>query len=352
MARYRAVVTTQMTTEYLNRLQQICDVKLSGWLVKDGWILNEDEAVEVFRNAEILVVGYDVVTKRVLDACPNLKLIACTRGNPVNIDRAAASARRIPIINTPGRNANSVAEFLLGALIGLIRRIPLSFYQIRGGRYLGPPSDDIYRVPKRDDIVWGLSMNQDDNPFKTYEGYELFHRTFGMIGYGAVGRRLSRFLKAMDMRVVIYDPYLPREAAEAEGVEMLSLDELLRTSDFVSLHCKVTDETKGMIGEREFSLMKPTAVFINTARGIVVQQKALMEALEQRIIGGAVLDVFWEEPLPANHPLLKMDNVVFTPHIAGSSADVTIHHSIMIVEDVERFINGEPLHYLFNKEIQ
>ena len=192
MARYRAVVTTQMTTEYLNRLQQICDVKLSGWLVKDGWILNEDETVEVFRNAEILVVGYDVVTKRVLDACPNLKLIACTRGNPVNIDRAAASARRIPIINTPGRNANSVAEFLLGALIGLIRRIPLSFYQIRGGRYLGPPSDDIYRVPQRDDIVWGLSMNQDDNPFKTYEGYELFHRTFGMIGYGAVGRRLSK----------------------------------------------------------------------------------------------------------------------------------------------------------------
>ena len=317
MARYRAVVTTQMTTEYLNRLQQICDVKLSGWLVKDGWILNEDEAVEVFRNAEILVVGYDVVTKRVLDACPNLKLIV-----------------------------------LLGALIGLIRCIPLSFHQIRGGRYLGPPSDDIYRVPQRDDIVWGLSMNQDDNPFKTYEGYELFHRTFGMIGYGAVGRRLSRFLKAMDMRVVIYDPYLPREAAEAEGVEMLSLDELLRTSDFVSLHCKVTDETKGMIGEREFSLMKPTAVFINTARGIIVQQKALMEALEQRKIGGAVLDVFWEEPLPANHPLLKMDNVVFTPHIAGSSADVTIHHSIMIVEDVEHFINGEPLHYLFNKEIQ
>ena len=287
-----------------------------------------------------------------LDACPNLKLIACTRGNPVNIDRAAASARRIPIINTPGRNANSVAEFLLGALIGLIRCIPLSFHQIRGGRYLGPPSDDIYRVPQRDDIVWGLSMNQDDNPFKTYEGYELFHRTFGMIGYGAVGRRLSRFLKAMDMRVVIYDPYLPREAAEAEGVEMLSLDELLRTSDFVSLHCKVTEETKGMIGEREFSLMKPTAVFINTARGIIVQQRALMEALEQRKIGGAVLDVFWEEPLPANHPLLKMDNVVFTPHIAGSSADVTIHHSIMIVEDVERFINGESLHYLFNKEIQ
>ena len=97
--------------------------------------------------------------------------------------------------------------------------------------------------------------------------------------------------------------------------------------------------------------MKPTAVFINTARGVIVQQKALIDALEQKRISGAVLDVFWEEPLPANHPLLQMDNVVFTPHIAGSSADVVTHHSIMIVEDVERFIKGEPLQYVFNKEV-
>ena len=351
MAKLKAVVTTQMTDEHLNRLKQICDVTLSGWLVRDGWILNEEEAVEAFRDAEILVVGYDPVTKAVMDACPGLKLIACTRGNPVNIDRAAANARGIPIINTPGRNANAVAELLLGSVIGLIRWIPLSFSQVRGGRYLAPPSDDIYRVPARDDIVWGLSMNQEDNPFKTYEGYELFHRTFGMIGYGAVGRRLAKFLKAMDMRVVIYDPYLPPSVAEAEGVKMLSLDDLLRTSDFVSLHCKVTEETKNMFGAREFSLMKPTAVFINTARGIIVQQRALIEALEQKKIGGAVLDVFWQEPLPANHPLLKMDNVVFTPHIAGSSTDVTTHHSIMIVEDVERFINGKSLQHVFNREI-
>ena len=351
VAKYKAVVTSEMSEEYLAHLQQLCDVTLSGWLEKDGWVLSEDEAAVIFHDAEIVVVGYDPVSKKVLDACPNIRLIACTRGNPVNVDCSEASKRGIPVIFTPGRNANSVAEFLLGELIGLIRWIPLSYHQIRNGHYLGEPTEDIYRVPPRDDIVWGLSMDQDDNPFKTYQGYELFHRTFGMIGYGAVGRRLAKFLKAMDMRIVIYDPYLPPAAAEADGVEMLPLDDLLRVSDFVSLHCKVTEETKGMFGAREFSLMKPTAVFINTARGVIVQQKALIDALEQKQISGAVLDVYWEEPLPANHPLLQMDNVVMTPHIAGSSSDVITHHSIMIVEDVERFIKGEPLQYVFNKEV-
>ena len=338
MQKFKTVVTAELTAEYLAQLQQICDVTLTGWAVKPGWTLSEDEAIEAFGNADIMVTGLDQITRRVLDACPNLKLIACPRGNPVNIDRAAANERGLPIVYTPGRNANAVAEYLIGALIGLIRSIPLSYHQIRNGRYLGAPSKDIYQTPKQDDIVWGLNMSKEDNPFLTYQGYELFRRTFGMIGYGAIGRRLNRFLKAMDMRVVIYDPYLPASVAEEEGVEMMSLDDLLRTSDFVSLHCKVTEETKGMFGAREFSLMKPSAVFINTARGVIVQQKALIDALEQHRISGAVLDVFWQEPLPANHPLLKMDNVVFTPHIAGSSADVTTHHSIMIVGDVERFI--------------
>ena len=351
MAKYKAVVTAELVEPYLTQLREMCDVTFAGWTVKAGWILNEDEAIKAFHDADILIPGFDHVTKRVLDACPNVKLIACPRGNPVNIDRAAANARDIPIVFSPGRNANAVAEFLIGALIGLMRSIPLAYHEVRNGRYLGAPSKDIYQTPKQDDIVWGFNMSKDDNPYLTYHGYELFRQTFGMIGYGAVGRRLAKFLKAMDVRVVIYDPYLPASVAEADGVEMLPLDDLLRVSDFVSIHCKVTEETKGMFGAREFSLMKPTAVFINTARGIIVQQRALMEALEQKRIRGAVLDVFWEEPLPWNHPLLKMDNVVLTPHIAGASYDVPTHHTLMIVEDVERFIKGEPLQFLFNREI-
>lgn len=351
MKKYKAVVSAELVEPYLSELKALCDVTMCGWATRHGWIMNEDECIEHFRDAEILVTGMDQITRRVLDACGNVKLLVCPRGNPVNIDRQAADERGLPIVFSPGRNANSVAEFLVGAVIGLIRSIPRSHHEVKNGRYLNPPSDDIYRVPERDDIVWGFNIPGPDTPFITYYGYELYHRTFGMIGYGAVGRRLARFLKAMDMRVVIYDPYLPHEAAERDGVEMLALDDLLRQSDFVSLHCKVTEETKGMFGAREFALMKPTAVFINTARGVIVQQKALVDALLEKRISGAVLDVFWEEPMPSNHPLLKMDNVVITPHIAGASADVEMHQSIMVVGDIERFVRGEPLQYVFNREV-
>ena len=351
MSKLKACVSTILEEPYLSRLKEICDVTMCGWAVREGWIFTEEEAIEHFRDADIIVTGYDLISRAVMEACPRLKLVACGRGNPVNVDRAAATGLGLPIVYSPGRNANSVAEFLLGATIGLIRSIPRSYHEIVSGRFLGAPTDDIYRVPEKDDIVWGFNMPGPESPFLEYAGYEMFQKTFGMVGYGAVGRRLARFLKAMDVRVIIYDPYLPPSVAEADGVESMSLEEMLPQCDFVSLHCKVTEETKGMFGAKEFALMKPSAVFINTARGVIVQQKALIDALEQKKISGAVLDVFWEEPMPENHPLLKMSNVVITPHIAGSSSDVAIHQSIMLVEDIERFINGEALRYVFNREV-
>ncbi|MDO4548633.1 MAG: 2-hydroxyacid dehydrogenase [Clostridia bacterium] len=347
MEKLKVVCTAQITEEYRNKLDARFDMKYTGWAVKDGWILNEEECVEAFRDADILIVGVDHVTREVLDKCPNVKMISCPRGNPVNIDVKAAAERGIPVSFTPGRNANSVAEFLLGAVIGFTRYIPLSYHEVRNGRFLAPASRDIYRVPEKDDIVWGFAMTPPETPFMAYYGYELYRRRFGMIGYGAVGRRLNRFLQALEMEVVIYDPYLDPAVAEADGVKMLSMDEVISTSEFVSLHCKVTPETKGMFGKREFELMRPDAVFINTARGVIVDQKALIDALEQKKIRGAVIDVFWQEPMPANHPLLKMDNVVMTPHIAGASNDVARHQSVMVYEDIEAFVEGRPLKYQF-----
>ena len=352
MAKYKTYVSAPLDEGYLKKLEAICEVTYCGWSVQNGLIYSEEESIQAFHDADIIITNYDLISRRVMEACPNLKLICCCRGNPVNVDSAAATERGIPVVYSPGRNANSVAEFLMGALLGLIRNIPLSYHELREGRFLGAPKADIYQVPERDDIVWGFNMGDNqESPFIVYEGYEMFQKTFGMVGYGAVGRRLARFLKAMDVRVLIYDPYLPAAVAEADGVERMSLEEMLPQCDFVSLHCKVTEETKGMFGAREFGLMKPGAVFINTARGVVVQQRALLEALEQGKLSGAVLDVFWEEPMPANHPLLKMDNVVITPHIAGTSRDVAIHQSIMIIGDVERFVNGEKLQYVFNRDV-
>jgi D-3-phosphoglycerate dehydrogenase len=129
------------------------------------------------------------------------------------------------------------------------------------------------------------------------------------------------------------------------------MEDVFSRSDFVSIQCKVTEETKGMIGPREFSLMKPTAIFINTARAVIVDQKALMDALTEKRIAGAVLDVFWEEPLPSNHPLLGMDNVLITPHIAGASRDVPVQHSLMVVDEVSRYVKGESPKRLFNRDV-
>ena len=181
-------------------------------------------------------------------------------------------------------------------------------------------------------------LDEEDSPFKRYRGPEISYRTMGFIGFGAIGARVKHLLNGFDMNFLVYDPYLPAEIAEKEGVKLCSLDEVLAGSDFVSVHCAVTPQTTGMIGAEEFKKMKPTAYFINTARGKIVQQKALVEALQTGEIAGAVLDVFWSEPLPANHPLLKMRNVLITPHIAGASTDVPTCHSRRAYNNIQHYL--------------
>jgi D-3-phosphoglycerate dehydrogenase / 2-oxoglutarate reductase len=159
------------------------------------------------------------------------------------------------------------------------------------------------------------------------------------VGLGAVGREMVKRAKGFDMRVLAYDPYV----LDPGDVRMCSLDDLLTQADVVSIHARVTDESAGMIGEREFGLMKPDAVLINTARAAVVSRPALIEALTSRRIRGAGLDVHHEEPLAADEPFLTMDNVVLTPHIAGATVEVMARHSQLVVDNIRRFCVGEPL---------
>ena len=343
------IVTAEIVEPFLSQLKGQCDVRLMGWSVEAGKILTEDECVEAFHDAQVLIVGYETLTERVLDSCPNLKLIAIPRGNPVNVDLAVANRRGIPVLFTPARNANAVAELVIGLTLSLIRRIASANHEIKNGRFLFPPVDDVYRVPEKDDIVWGF-VQKDPSPFLEYYGYELYSKNFGLVGYGAIGRRVAHFLKAMDVNVLAYDPYLPAEVAKADGIELMPLDDLMRVSDIVSLHCKVTEETKNLIGASEIALMKPTAILVNTARGVIVEQRALVEALQSGRIAGAALDVFWAEPLPENHPILKMENVVITPHIGSASADVPLHQSKMIVRDILAYFGGESMQHVFNRK--
>jgi phosphoglycerate dehydrogenase-like enzyme len=180
-------------------------------------------------------------------------------------------------------------------------------------------------------------------PYLHFRGPELEGRTIGLVGYGAVGREVARRAAGgFGMRVLVFDPYVAEPGPPAEAA---SLERLLEVSDVVSLHCPLTPDTTGLIGERRLALMGPHAVLVNTAKAPVVEEAALVTALAERRIAGAALDVFWTEPLPRDHPLLGLDNVTLTPHLAGAADDVVTHHSEMIVADVERVLAGQrPLH--------
>jgi len=344
----KTVCTATITDRYMEELGKYCDVKVAGWIVT-GDFLSKEELIKLFQGAEIVIVEYEEITRHIIENLPDLKLIVCPRGTPVNIDCQAAAERGIPVVNTPGRNANSVAEFVISSMISIARQIGCANHEVKNGRYLADPVDDIYAPSDQDDVVW--SLEAEDSPFKRYKGYEITGRTMGFIGFGSVGVRVAELLKGFEMNCIAYDPYCPPAMAEKYGVKLVSLEEVLQNSDFVSVHCKVTEETIGLIGAAQFKMMRKDAYFINTARGSIVRQKDLVEALQAGEIAGAALDVFWREPLPANHPLLKMRNVQITPHIAGASYDVPTCHSRMVMRDVLHYINKEGMEHVYNRNL-
>jgi D-3-phosphoglycerate dehydrogenase len=346
LEKIRTAVTATIVDKYLRELEKFCDIKMGGWIAT-GAFMPEDELISFIEGAQILIVEYEEITQRIIESSDTLRLIICPRGTPVNIDCGAATARGIPVIFTPGRNANSVAEYIVSSMISVSRHLGQAYHEIKNGRYLHEPVADLYKPSDQDDVVW--SIDEEDNPFKTYKGYEITGRVMGFIGLGAVGIRTVELLAGMDMRFLAYDPYCTSELAAKYHVELLPLDDVLEQSDFISVCCKVTPETVGMIGIRQFNKMRKSAYFINTARGSIVRQQDLVAALEEEKIAGAVIDVFWREPLPANHPLLKMPNVLVTPHIAGSSYDVPSCHSRMILEEVVNYTRGKPPIRVYNR---
>lgn len=349
MEKRKTVCTGTVTPDFLEKLREVCDIRMGGYAVTGLNTMDEDSLIELLAGAEIAIIEYETVTKRVIERCPELRLIVCPRGKPVNIDVEAAAAAGIPVVNTPARNANSVAEMVVSQMISLCRQTATANMEIKNGRFNGEPVDDIYAPTERDDVVWMLDA--EESPFKTYRGPEISYRTMGFIGFGAIGARVKRLLSGFDMNFLVFDPYLPGEIAEREGVKLCSLEEVLRNSDFVSVHCAVTPQTTGMIGAEHFAMMKPSAYFINTARGKIVRQRDLIEALQSGAIAGAALDVFWSEPLPSNHPLLRMRNVLITPHIAGASTDVPTCHSRMLYNDILHYINEEPMEHVYNGKL-
>ena len=277
------------------------------------------EVVALADGAEILVTHLAPLSATILDRLPALKFVAVSRGGPVNIDMAAARARGITVVNTPGRNASAVAEFTIGAILSQTRLITLGHDALRRGDWRG----DLYRADRT--------------------GRELSEMTVGLIGYGEVGRRVVKLLKAFGCRILVCDPYVQLEAGDLrDGVIQVSLDALLAGADVVSLHPRVTAETAGMIGRAALAAMKPGSYLINTARGPLLDYAALYDALVSGHLRGAAIETFAIEPVPADWPLLQLDNVTLTPHIAGSSVKTVTYAAGLAAEEVRRYLKGEP----------
>jgi D-3-phosphoglycerate dehydrogenase len=274
--------------------------------------------------AYALVTHVAPVTRSVFDAGQALRIIGCCRSGTVNINVAAASERGIPVVNAPGRNAPAVVEFTLGLILAERRGIARAHAGLIDGVWRG----DLYRYDRA--------------------GRELGGQTIGLIGLGVVAQALVPCLKPFGLRVLTYDPYVPAARCAELGVEQVDLEVLLQESDIVSLHARLTPQTAGMIGRHELALMKSGAYLINTARGGLVDHDALYDALASGHLGGAALDCLPSEPPAVDWPMLKLQNVTLTPHIAGASQGSAHRGAEDVVRDVANFMAGRPLAHCVN----
>jgi len=279
-------------------------------------------------DAEILVVHGAPVTDEVLAAGPALRLICCARGGPVNVDVAAASARQIPVVNTPGKNAESVADQALAFMVMLARRFP------KAQRFL----------------IEGGTLGESAFEGARFLGHDLGGHVLGLVGFGNVGSRVQRRAVAFGMRLVVYDPYV-RVGELASTEQVATLGELLTKSDFVSLHVRATAETENLFGPKQFAAMKPESYFVNTARESLVDEDALDAALASGHLAGAALDVVRPRAEGGPHPLLRHDNVVITPHIGGATHETLLRGVTMVAEEIRRFAAGEPLRAVVNRAV-
>ena len=305
----RVLVADKLAPEGMAILRQAVD---AGQLQVDERVgMKPDELVRAVADYDALVVrSASTVTSEVIAAAPKLRVVGRAGIGVDNIDVEAATKRGIAVMNTPGGNNVTTAEHAISMLLSLARSIPQATASMKAGK-------------------WEKSK---------FTGSEISNKTLGIVGVGNIGRLVAERAQGLKMKVIAYDPFITEEKARAMGIELVSLDALLQRADFVSIHTPLLPETRNLIDAAALAKMKPTARLVNCARGGIVDEAALAEALKAKKLAGAALDVFEHEPVPTDHPLLQLDNVICTPHLGAATAEAQVAVSVAVAEQLVDFL--------------
>ncbi len=300
----KILITDKIDEEGIKNLRQVAQVEVATGL-------KPEQLLERVKDCDVLVVrSATKVTKEVIAAAKSLKIIGRAGAGLDNVDAAAAKARGIKVLNTPEAPTEAVAELVMALMLSWARRIPMADTTMKQGKWL------------KSELM----------------GTQLRGKTLGIIGTGKIGQSVGRKAVAFGMKIIAQDCVRYSDFVRDTDCLYADTDMVLKKSDYITIHLPLTPETRGMVGAAQLALMKPTAVLINTARGAIVDEAALVVALSSGKIAGACLDVFGQEPLPPDSPLLKLPNVLLSPHIGASTHETQREAAILISEKIKEAI--------------
>lgn len=312
----KVLVADDISRQGLEKLRIVPDIEIE---VRTG--LSEAELAQAVRAADALLVrSQSKVTERVLESAGRLKVIGRAGVGVDNIDVSAATRRGIVVVNAPDGNTISACEHTFAMMIGLARHIPRAHASVKAG-------------------VWDR---------KSFVGVELMGKTLAVIGMGRIGTEVAKRAKAFGMKVVGYDPFLTDDRAKELGIVKAALEDAVAAADFITVHTPLTKETRHLIDAAMFARMKDGVRIVNCARGGIIDEQALCDALAAGKVAGAALDVYEQEPLPADHPLRRFDNVIFTPHLGASTEEAQLNVAIVVAEEVANVLLGRPFRNAVN----
>lgn len=313
----KAFISSRMPEDWLLRLKERFEIDHYNWF--DDGMLGNDAFGKRMEDCQLAVVETEIIDGDMIRGSRDLFGIVNFKSSVVNIDIEAATDHGVVVFNTPGRNADAVADLAVGLMIMAARNVVPGIETTRKGLW------------EKNGRRWAYTEHQ---------GFELNRKVVGLVGLGFIGQLVVKRLRGFDVKFIAYDPYVSPDVAQELGVTLVEWDDIFQQSDLLSLHLPLSKETEGMIGEREFKLMKPGAYFINTARAGVVVEEDMIRCLTEKWIAGAALDVFHTEPIGADYPLLDLPHVICTPHLGGASLDVVYHMTEIGLNALFNFMDG------------